>query len=280
MSLESRFNSRFYYWKKADRLIWLFEEATPAYWNGQWLATTKGDLLQRIKRGRKTKGWFKILKKYLPDRNSRILEGGCGDGHLVDAMTHWGYKAIGVDYAAATIEKIKVVMPVLDVRYGDVRGLEFEDNFFDGYLSLGVLEHFWQGYDDILTEMYRVLKLGGYAFVTVPCISYLDRLKIKFSGYPEFQGQKMPEGFYQFGLDVHTLKKDFEQVGFTCIRMCFSRYCGLVGLARVCPSFRTVYSVLSSPKRNNLLLKVFRKAVSAALAPLCSDMVFFVMKKT
>lgn len=171
------------------------------------------------------------------------------------------------------------MMPDLDVRCGDVRALAFEDNFFDGYFSLGVIEHFWEGYDDILAEMYRVLVPGGYAFVTVPCISRLDRLKIKFSGYPEFHGQRIPEGFYQFGFDVHTVKKDFERVGFACIRMCFSRDSGLVGLARVCPSFRSACFALSSPKRNNLVLKVFRKAVSAALAPLCSDMVFFVMRK-
>jgi 2-polyprenyl-3-methyl-5-hydroxy-6-metoxy-1,4-benzoquinol methylase len=82
------------------------------------------------------------LKKYLPYKNNRILEGGCGDGHLVDAMNYWGYKVVGVDFAPKTVAKIKEVMPGLDVRLGDVQALDFEDEYFDGYWSMGVIEHF------------------------------------------------------------------------------------------------------------------------------------------
>ena len=58
------------------------------------------------------------------------------------------------------LKKIKLHWPQLDVSYGDVRALEFEDDSFDGYWSLGVIEHFPDGYEDIGQEMTRVITLS------------------------------------------------------------------------------------------------------------------------
>lgn len=80
------------WWPEGGKLIFLSEEATAGFWDQHW---DKGDWKKRITSSRDSWLWPGILRKYLPDKNSRILEGGCGCGHLVDAMSYWGYDAVG-----------------------------------------------------------------------------------------------------------------------------------------------------------------------------------------
>jgi SAM-dependent methyltransferase len=216
------------------------------------------------------------LSKYLPNKTSIILEGGCGDGHLVDAMNHWGYRAIGVDFAAKTISEIKKVAPNLDVRCGDVRSLEFEDGYFDGYFSLGVIEHFWDGYAAILSEMKRVLKVGGYAFVAVPSITRLERIMM-FSMYGKFKGPGIPDNFYQFALDANDLKEDFKRIGFECVRTW--RRGDWAGFERFVPRLRSLIFGLQSLSEKSPIIKLLRFAVMVLMSPICGDNVLLVLRK-
>jgi len=263
-----------YWWPERKRLIFVKEEATPEFWDRQWQAE---DLEKKMTGSRNSRYWSGILKKFIPGKKSIILEGGCGYGHIVDAMDHWGYQAIGVDYAPKIIAKIKEVMPNLDVRCGDVTKLEFGDDYFDGYWSLGVIEHFWDGYDDILSEMRRVLKVGGYAFVTFPCISRLDRIKIFFRGYKKFTSGEKPKDFYQFGLDVKAIRKDFEEAGFECVRA--RRRTGLWGLRRLIPAFHGLYYFIMALRAKNRVVKMAIEVTDLLLAPLCGHSVLLVLRK-
>jgi len=271
---QQRKESSIYWWPAERKLIFLKEKATPNFWDRHWQAE---DWRKRITRSRNSRYWSSILKKYLPNKNSRILDGGCGYGHIVDAMDYWGYQAIGIDFAPETVAKIKEVMPNLNVHYGDVRALNYENDYFDGYWSLGFIEHFWEGYDDILKEMKRVLKVGGYAFVTFPCISRMDQLKIIFSRYKEFTGLDMPDNFYQFGLDVSTVRKDFERAGFQCLRI--RRRDGWEGLKRIWPVSRRIHVALSRLSEKSRIIKLFTEGISFLIAPLCGHGALLVSRK-
>lgn len=262
------------WWPEGEKLIFLGEKATADFWDRRWQSE---DWVEAITKSRNSRYWSGILKRYLPNRRSVVLEGGCGHGHLVDAMTFWGYEAIGVDFAATTIDKIKEVMPHLDVRYGDVRALDFEDEYFDGYWSLGVIEHFWEGYVAIVSEMNRVLKVGGYAFVTFPCISVLDRLRIFVGGYKRFCGTAMPETFYQFALDVRSVKEVFCRIGFECVHTQWRE--GLLGVERLWPKWQKIYGKLTALRRKSRAVRLFNACVSFALAPLCGHTVLLVLRK-
>ena len=263
-----------YWWPEASKLVFLKDQATPEFWGRQW--QTK-NWKKEITRSRHSIYWHSLLKKYLPDKGSRILEGGCGYGHIVDAMDHWGYRATGVDFASETVAKIKEIMPNLDVHCGDVRALDYENDYFDGYWSLGVIEHFWEGYDHVLKEMKRVLKPGGYAFVSFPCISRLDRLKIFFSGYREFKGSGMPDDFYQFGLEVSTVRQDFERSGFQYVRV--RRKSGWWGLKRVLPAFERVYSFMMRLSAKSRVAKLLILGTDFLVSPLCGHSVLLVLRK-
>jgi len=265
---------KLYWWREGKKLVFIHEMATAEFWDRNWQTE---DWKSEITKTRNNKYWRRILNKYLPDKNSKILEGGCGCGHLVDALDSWGYHAIGIDYAEQTIAKIRQVMPKLDVRCGDLRELKLEDSCLDGYLSLGVIEHFWEGYDDIAAEMKRVLKPGGYAFVSFPCISRLDWLNIFFSQYEKFEGCTMPENFYQFGLDAKVVRRNFEHMGFECVHI-YWQY-GLTGLQRFIPAFKRIQEKLWELSGRNTLVRLFTVGASFLVAPFCGHSTMLVLRK-
>ncbi len=149
------------YWPNAKRLVYLEGKATPQFWDHRWQAEGKpgpANLKDEV---------VTVTEKYLP-RGARILEGGCGRANKVMALSAAGYRATGVDFAEDSVKQARLHYPDLDIRQGDVRSLDFPDGHFDGYWSMGVIEHFWEGYGPILAEAARVLRPNGYLFGQSP----------------------------------------------------------------------------------------------------------------
>jgi SAM-dependent methyltransferase len=201
---------RVYYDKGNRRLVYIGERATQDFWDRHW---DTENFRENVERGKNNKFILKTLNKYILDKKGKILEGGCGMGRVVYCMQTHGYESVGVDFAKKTIELVNEAIPELDVRVGDVRDLPFPDDYFTGYWSFGVIEHFYEGYYDISKEMRRVLINGGYLFLSFPYMSPLRRLKAKLCLYDDFKGEGK-ENFYQFALDPGIVIKDFEAVGF------------------------------------------------------------------
>jgi SAM-dependent methyltransferase len=200
-----------YYDTRHNRLLFFETAATSEYWDDQWEVKDFKKEVESIRDGVYVE---KFTKKFLPI-GSKILEGGCGKGQYVYALKRWGFNTIGVDYAEKTVKRINQIFPELQVVKGDVRALPFENNSFDGYWSFGVIEHFYEGFDLIAKEMQRVIKPGGFLFVTFPHMSSLRRLKARLHHYPEFDPAVTDlKMFYQFALDEECVEKVFEQYHF------------------------------------------------------------------
>ena len=56
----------------------------------------------------------------------------------------------------------------LNILKDDILNMSFPDNHFHAYLSLGVIEHWEEGPQKAIAA-YRVIKPGGYFFVSTPC---------------------------------------------------------------------------------------------------------------
>jgi len=203
-----------FYDNKNNRLVYIGEASTANYWNKHWDKNTIE------KQYPKNKSPFDYVvnttTKYL-SKGGIILEGGCGVGQQVFKLQNTGYKAIGVDYAKRTVEIVKKAKPEIDIRHGDVRKLDFPNNYFDGYWSFGVIEHFYNGYDEILNEMQRTIKHNGYLFITFPHMSMFRRFKAKKNKYPHWK-EKRIEKFYQFALDEERVILDFEKINFKLVK--------------------------------------------------------------
>jgi SAM-dependent methyltransferase len=194
-------------------LAFYHQKASSDFWDRHWQIAD----LQAYIRSITDDGLFvPAVKRYLL-AGSTVLEGGCGRGQLVHALQYQGYKAIGVDYASETIKNIKDTVLELDVRLGDVRALDLSDGSLDGYVSVGVIEHFWEGYHPIISEMHRTLRVGGFLFVSFPYMSPLRRLKVSLHLYP-FKDSNLlnnqQEQFYQFAFTASKVQADLKALGF------------------------------------------------------------------
>lgn len=263
---------KIYYDKESRRLIYFEESATPDFWDSHW---DIGNFREHIERGKDNKFILKTLRKYIPDKKGRILEGGCGRGQVVYCMHVHGYESVGIDFAKKTVAKTKEVFPELDVRVGDVRDLQFPDDYFVGYWSLGVIEHFREGYYDILREMRRVLISGGYVFLTFPYMSSLRRLKAKLGLYNEFsEGEK--DSLYQFAFDPDAVIRDFEASGFKLIGE--KPHSGIKGFKDEVGIFKPLLQKLYDYQGKALWVRGFRFVLDKLLAIFSGHMTLLVLK--
>lgn len=174
-----------------DRLVY-YRHYDSIDWDEHWANLISDKLFPAKVNGL---GPLSFLKQALP-RHGKILEAGCGRGQIVHKLRMMGFDCEGVDNAMQTIRKVKELRPDLPVTIGDVLHLDVPDNYYSGYVSLGVIEHRQEGPEPFLDEAWRVVKPGGIAVFTVPFNNSLRRLKAKlgcFSAPP-----KPEEVFYQY----------------------------------------------------------------------------------
>ncbi len=97
-------------------------------------------------------------------KGARILDLGCGSGFSMEVLDSKGYKSVGIDISDKMLQFAKE--SGFDVRKADARELPFEDESFDGILSISMLQ--WLGKKDVekvALECYRVLKQGGTGII-------------------------------------------------------------------------------------------------------------------
>jgi SAM-dependent methyltransferase len=106
-----------------------------------------------------------------------VLEAGCGSGRFVKYLHDRGFDCRGIEFNAETVRNIRVKWPQLQIVQGDVLEMPYAEATFAGVLAIGLIEHFEDGPERVLAEIRRVLKPGGSALITVPCLNGLRRLK-------------------------------------------------------------------------------------------------------
>jgi ubiquinone/menaquinone biosynthesis C-methylase UbiE len=93
----------------------------------------------------------------------RVLEVGCGQGHLTKALAARGLDITGID---ANPQAEEVAESPL-VRHMRAEDLEFDDATFDFVVSVHAIEHIPE-LDAALAEISRVLRDGGKAVFIYP----------------------------------------------------------------------------------------------------------------
>ncbi len=147
-----------------------------------------------------------------------MLEGGCGLGDVVYALDKAGYLAHGIDYAPRVVQAINEHWPHLNVSQGDVRHLDSPDGYFDGYWSIGVIEHFCEGYDAIVHEMQRIIRPGGYLFLSFPSFNPFRQSQAIARKYPH--STVSPEeltDFFQYALKPSDVQAKVASLGFELV---------------------------------------------------------------
>ena len=144
-----------------------FTEDIVHQWRKTW---AKKDIQNLVDSCSKDTVGLSYFRKYF-SKDGTILECGCGLGQWLVYLEREGYKMVGVEIVSDCIDACKSFFPETKIYTGDVRALPFEENSFDGYISIGVLEHMIEGPETVVQEMQRVLKPGGVAVITVPAMN-------------------------------------------------------------------------------------------------------------
>ncbi len=127
------------------------------------------------------------------------------------------------------LEKVKVLDPIPDYNpdiVGDIHHLPFDDNSQDAIICHSVLEHVENPF--LATqELFRVLKPGGYCYVSVPFLYYYHAEKGYYKDY------------WRFSKDaLNLLFKNFSHVELMPIRGAISTLINLTPLASRLPAWR------------------------------------------
>ncbi len=208
---------------EGPRLAYYKEAADGEYWDTHWAMHLSASYYKGAERG--YLGWFKKpFTQYLPS-DGRILEAGCGPGYLVLALQTLGYQVEGIEWGNKTVEAVHKLHPELSIRVGDVTNINVEDNFYQGYISLGVVEHRKEGPEPYIREAYRVLAPGGIAFISVPYFNSLRRIKANLGLY---RGTLGILSFYQYAFSDEEITSILEDGGFEVIdRMAYDAIKGI-----------------------------------------------------
>jgi len=127
--------------------------------------------------------WSKFRRKPIPEleefhrkyvsKPGKILDIGCGNCRNLLPFGFKGYELYGIDKSAKMIEQAQLFTSEYNLKVslevGDMVSLPYPDNFFDYVLSLAALHHLRTPArrKRAVQEMYRVLKRGGIARVSV-----------------------------------------------------------------------------------------------------------------
>lgn len=261
---------RVVHWPKADRLVYLDEKATPEFWDSRWQAEGKPPTISH------RDDVVTITSKYLAP-GSRVLEGGCGRANKVKAMVDAGFSAIGIDFAEDSVRQARLDYPDLDIRKGDVRSLDFPDGSLDGYWSIGVIEHFWTGYDSILAEAARVLRPRGFMFLTAPWFSPYRQYRAHNNGYSNVDFVHEPDAFYQFALSRKEVSAQLLKHGFHVLR--WSGRVSEISMKEDMTAFRRPVDWLLG-SRGSIIKRALRRVVASSLNPYCGHSFLAIAQRT
>ena len=250
-----------------NRLVYINEKADAQMWEKRWSNID----ISRM-HNPKTLTWIKkkivdTTKQYLP-HGGLLLEGGCGTGEKVAALEVAGHNVIGLDYATSTLQRVKTVSSGLTLIGGDLRALPCKDSLFDGYWSLGVIEHFYDGWEPIAHEMARVIKPGGILFLTFPVMSPLRQTKANLGMYSEYRESSLARrSFYQFALNPDDVISRFGDLGFSLEETQY--FNGIMGLSQEFPFLRLPLKVC---------YKLAHGISESLLSRYCSHVIFLVLR--
>ncbi|GIW45853.1 MAG: hypothetical protein KatS3mg077_3135 [Candidatus Binatia bacterium] len=158
-----------------------------------------------------------VFLRELP-RDCAVLDAGCGLARWVIYLRRHGFHVLGTDLALPALRAAAENGARGWLFASDTLRLPLRDQSLGGIISLGVIEHDEAGPMAALHELYRVLRPGGVALVSVPynnpwrrcVINHLRRLR---------DWQKRRSGlelkFAEYRFSASELRGFLEQAGFT-----------------------------------------------------------------
>ena len=100
-----------------------------------------------------------VLELLSPREGERILDLGCGTGHLTSQIAATGATVIGLDKSPAMIERARALYPDLRFEAADATSFHFDEPF-DAVFSNAAI-HWMKDQDGVADSISKALKPGG-----------------------------------------------------------------------------------------------------------------------
>ena len=134
----------------------------------------------------KNNPWAKVFVrrcKYAKEfsQKKRVLDLCCGTGWTANELSKVAKVVKAVDYSKESIEKAKKEFQNENLFFEQMNALNlnYPDSSFDTVVSMEAIEHFTENDGKVfLSEVYRVLKKGGYFVGSTPQVETKNPLKI------------------------------------------------------------------------------------------------------
>ena len=124
---------------------------------------------------------LKLIGDFIKKKDGKFLNVGCGAGDLEHHVFGKGGKPrvdwTGIDISEKSLQKCKKEFKNGNFKKGDVRNMEFPENYFDFVIVLEVLEHIqpsetFKAYKNLT----KVLKRNGTLIITIPINEGLEEM--------------------------------------------------------------------------------------------------------
>jgi 2-polyprenyl-3-methyl-5-hydroxy-6-metoxy-1,4-benzoquinol methylase len=171
------------------------------------------------------KRFDEIVESFAPYRKlNRILDVGCGNGHLLQAAMRQGWEAHGTEFTdeAVSICSSKGIL----IKKGILDVSNYPAESFDVICFIEVIEHI-QNTREELAKFHRLLRKGGLLYITTPNFRALSG---KFAGpawniieYPEHLAYFRTTTLHRILTDAGFRKQSLKTTGFSYNRLLQSR---------------------------------------------------------
>lgn len=108
---------------------------------------------------------FQVLYLKKDSMKKKLLDIGCGNGQFIRRMATLGWETEGVDVDKKAVDYC--VSKGLTVHYGNLEDIKLKENCYDVITLNHVIEHL-VSVEDMLHEIYRILKPGGKLIISTP----------------------------------------------------------------------------------------------------------------
>ena len=167
-----------------------------------------------------------LIKLFKRNNISKVLDLGCGSGKHLAYLVEHGFNVYGIDISEEGIKAAKSFLKRKKLKGNLKKGsiykkLPYKENFFDAVLSLRVLNH--GKITEIrkaIREIKRVLKPGGFIFITVQKVTTRKKEKIRkinsikvkmIDSRTYFPLEGREKGIVHFIFNKKVLRKEFKE---------------------------------------------------------------------
>lgn len=157
-----------------------------------------------------------VLEWLAPLPGEQVLDLGCGDGQLTARIAASGVEVRGVDASAEMVDAARA--RGVAAENAEAERLPFADGLFDAVFSNAVL-HWVRGQDEMMAEVYRVLKPGGRFVAEMGGHGNIAAIRVALVAVLERYGFGEAEDGVNYYPTPHAYTRRLQKHGFRVERM-------------------------------------------------------------